>query len=182
MARLIEKLNIVDIEATCWDGTPPEGQSSEIIEIGLYQLDLNYRYTDKDPNKCGILIKPVNSTVSEFCTKLTTLTPYKLRNGKTLWDACTILMEQYETKEHVWASWGDYDRGMFEKQCKKLYIPYPFGSRHINLKTLFAIKHKLSKEVGVAKALEILSMKFEGTPHRGVDDAYNIARIAREIL
>ncbi|NEE10677.1 DNA polymerase III, partial [Streptomyces sp. SID7499] len=27
-------LNVVDVEATCWEGQPPPGQVSEIIEIG----------------------------------------------------------------------------------------------------------------------------------------------------
>ena len=32
-------LNVVDVEATCWLGEPPQGQSSEIIEIGLTVID-----------------------------------------------------------------------------------------------------------------------------------------------
>lgn len=34
-------LNVVDVEATCWDGTPPVGAVSEIIEIGLTVVDLD---------------------------------------------------------------------------------------------------------------------------------------------
>ena len=37
-ARLV---NVVDVEATCWDGSPPPGQVSEIIEIGLTVVDLD---------------------------------------------------------------------------------------------------------------------------------------------
>ncbi|MFE2626194.1 DNA polymerase III, partial [Streptomyces caelestis] len=33
-------LNVVDVEATCWEGQPPPGQVSEIIEIGLTVVDL----------------------------------------------------------------------------------------------------------------------------------------------
>lgn len=33
-------LNVIDIEATCWDGQPPPGAVSEIIEIGLTVVDL----------------------------------------------------------------------------------------------------------------------------------------------
>lgn len=33
-------LNVVDVEATCWEGTPPPGAVSEIIEIGLTVVDL----------------------------------------------------------------------------------------------------------------------------------------------
>ena len=33
-------LNVVDVEATCWESVPPPGQISEIIEIGLATVDL----------------------------------------------------------------------------------------------------------------------------------------------
>jgi len=32
-------LNVVDVEATCWQDNPPSGQRSEIIEIGLTVVD-----------------------------------------------------------------------------------------------------------------------------------------------
>jgi inhibitor of KinA sporulation pathway (predicted exonuclease) len=32
-------VNVVDVEATCWSGRPPAGQSNEIIEIGVCVLD-----------------------------------------------------------------------------------------------------------------------------------------------
>ena len=35
----------------------------------------------------------------------------------------------------------------------------------------------LNREVGVQKALEFIDLKFEGTHHRGDDDAFNIAKI-----
>src|SRR4051812_272830 len=34
-------LNVIDVEATCWDGQPPPGQVNEIIEIGLCVVDLD---------------------------------------------------------------------------------------------------------------------------------------------
>jgi inhibitor of KinA sporulation pathway (predicted exonuclease) len=33
-------LNIIDIEATCWETPPPPGQVNEIIEIGLCVLNI----------------------------------------------------------------------------------------------------------------------------------------------
>lgn len=34
-------LNVMDVEATCWDGQPPPGSVNEIIEIGLTVVDLS---------------------------------------------------------------------------------------------------------------------------------------------
>jgi inhibitor of KinA sporulation pathway (predicted exonuclease) len=61
-------------------------------------------------------------------------------------------------------------------------VPYPFGSRHINVKTLFAIKHRLAEEIGMDEALDLLGLELVGTHHRGVDDAYNVARILYTLI
>lgn len=34
-----DNIIIIDLEATCWEGKPPQGQESEIIEIGICVLD-----------------------------------------------------------------------------------------------------------------------------------------------
>jgi inhibitor of KinA sporulation pathway (predicted exonuclease) len=61
-------------------------------------------------------------------------------------------------------------------------VPYPFGSRHINVKTLFAITHRLAEEAEIDKALALLGLELIGTHHRGVDDAYNVARILNTLI
>ena len=50
------------------------------------------------------------------------------------------------------------------------------------MKNLFAIAKGWNKEVGMDKALEYLGIDLEGTHHRGIDDARNIAKIAHEVL
>ena len=92
------------------------------------------------------------------------------------------MKKKYLSKERVWASYGDYDRRQFEKQCQSLNISYPFGTRHLNIKTLFAIIYALPQEVGMDQALTLLNLPLEGTHHRGGDDAWNIAGILSEVL
>lgn len=41
MARKLDYIVVVDIEATCWEGKVPEGMSSDIIEVGVCLLDVN---------------------------------------------------------------------------------------------------------------------------------------------
>jgi inhibitor of KinA sporulation pathway (predicted exonuclease) len=59
-------------------------------------------------------------------------------------------------------------------------LPYPFDEQHVNLKKLFGY-YRGGKAMGVHRALKALGMKFEGAPHRGLDDARNIARIYRRM-
>ena len=36
--RLLDYIVLEDVEATCWDGEPPPGEDSDIIEIGVCLL------------------------------------------------------------------------------------------------------------------------------------------------
>lgn len=179
MPRKLDQIIVVDIEATCWEGKLPAGEENEIIEIGICTLDIA---SGKRLEKESILVKPERSRVSPFCTQLTTLTQEQVDQGISFVEACAILKEKYLSKERVWASYGDYDRNQFEKQCQARFIDYPFGSRHINVKTLVAVMYGLPREVGMAGALEVLNLPLDGTHHRGVDDAWNIAGILSKLL
>lgn len=179
MAKKLDQILVIDIEATCWEGNPPPGEENEIIEIGICTLEIS---GGERLERRSILVKPERSKVSIFCTKLTTLTQSQVDQGISFAAACSILRQQYFSKERVWASYGDYDRRQFERQCQSQKVNYPFGISHINVKNLFAVIHALPHEVGMNEALELLDMPLEGTHHRGVDDAWNIAGILSELL
>ena len=179
MAKKLDHILVVDLEATCWDGEPPVGHVNEIIEIGICPLELT---TGKRLEKRSILVKPERSTVSPFCTSLTTLTAEQVAGGISFIEACAILKKQYQARDRVWASFGDYDRNQFQRQCDDMRIAYPFGTRHINVKTLFALSRGLPAEVGMAQSLEMFGIALEGTHHRGDDDAWNIAGILAKLL
>lgn len=170
-----DKIIIIDLEATCWQGTIPAGQENEIIEIGLAVLDTQTGLISK--NK-GILIQPQRSKVSPFCTELTTITQDLLdTNGVSFAEAINQLLDEYNPNLYTWASYGQYDLNMLKKQCKSFGIPYPMGDEHINVKVLFADIYGLQKPTGMNGALGMLNIPLEGTHHRGIDDAKNIAKI-----
>jgi inhibitor of KinA sporulation pathway (predicted exonuclease) len=179
MAKLLDQILVIDLESTCWEGPPPAGQVNEIIEIGLVVIDVA---TLTRGEKRSILIKPVKSQVSEFCTRLTTLTADHLKDAGTLADAARIVKKEFASQDRLWASWGDYDRRQFERVCKEFNVGYPFGTGHLNVKTLFAIAHGLDREIGLDMAYERLGLTMEGTHHRGDDDAWNIAQLLCGLL
>jgi inhibitor of KinA sporulation pathway (predicted exonuclease) len=177
MKKNLDFVLVVDLETTCWEGPLPPGQENEIIEIGICFLNVA---SGERLRKESLIVKP-KSQISPFCTKLTTLTQADVDRGIPLADACAALVKM-GSKNHVWASYGDFDRRQFEKECRSKNIPYPFGNTHWNVKNLFALRRKLAREVGMAEALEMLKIPLEGTHHRGGDDAYNIAAILAELL
>jgi inhibitor of KinA sporulation pathway (predicted exonuclease) len=180
MAKRLDHVLVIDIESTCWDGGfPPKGEANDIIEIGLTPLELS---SGRRLDKRSILVRPERSRVSPFCTQLTTLTQDQVDTGILFKDACKILEVEYHSQERLWASYGDYDRRQFEKQCRDQGVRYPFGPSHLNVKTLCSVCRALPTEVGLPQALALYGLKLEGTHHRGHDDAWNIAALLAELL
>lgn len=173
-----ELLNVIDIEATCWDGQPPPGAVSEIIEIGLTVVDLRAR---ERLARHRVLVRPARSTVSAFCTELTGLTQAEVDTGLSFTDACRLLAAEHEAGRRPWASWGDYDRNQFTRQCRATGTPYPFGRRHTNAKIPFTATHVLRRRPGMAQALRIAGLPLEGRHHSGADDAWNIAALILDL-
>jgi inhibitor of KinA sporulation pathway (predicted exonuclease) len=179
MAKQLDQIVVVDLEATCWEGASPQGQMNEIIEIGLCLVDVK---TLQRTEKRSILVKPRHSDISAYCTALTTLTPEMLSNAGTFEEAIEILQREYHTKHRLWASWGDYDRRQFERNCQLYDVNYPFGPTHLNVKNLFAIATGLSHEAGLDAACKQANLPMEGIHHRGDDDAWNIAGVLCHLL
>jgi inhibitor of KinA sporulation pathway (predicted exonuclease) len=180
MARkLLDQVLVVDVEATCWDGPPPAGQRGEIIEIGVCSLDVE---SLERHDRRSILVRPEHSEVSAFCTELTTLTAAQVSTGVSFATACATLRDELGAPQRVWASYGDYDRRQFQRQCADAGVRYPFGSRHLNVKTLFALGRGLTSEVGMDAALRLAGLPLVGTHHRGGDDAWNIAALLALLL
>lgn len=171
-------LNVVDVEATCWDGQPPPGQVSEIIEIGLTVVDLG---AGRRLAKHRLLVRPARSEVSPFCTELTGLTQAEVDSGLPFAEACRVLAAEHRTGSLPWASWGDYDRDQFTRQCRATGAQYPFGQRHTNAKVAFTASYGLRRRPGMAQALEVAGLPLEGRHHRGDDDAWNIAALVLEL-
>lgn len=176
-----DQIVIVDVEATCWENQPPPpGERNEIIEIGVCLYDVKENTLSK---KRAIFVKPTVSTVSPFCTQLTSITAEQLEeHGMSFYAACQILENEYESRGRMWGSWGNYDRHMFKDQCKDFRVRYPFSDRHVNIKQLFAKAVLESKAVGMSKALELVDFPLEGRHHRGDDDAWNIGRLVQHMV
>jgi len=122
----------------------------------------------------SILVRPACSTVSAYCTQLTTLTQADVDGGVPLAEACRVLADEYKSRERLLASFGDYDRQQFERNCTAFGVPYPFGPTHLNVKNLAAVAYGWSREVGMSEALKRAGQSLEGTHHRGSDDAWNL--------
>ena len=171
---------VVDVEATCEANGFPDGQRGEIIEIGICEFDIKQKIILESD---GIMVKPVYTPVTEYCTKLTSITPVMASAGLDFAAACAMLEARFKSRERAWTSWGNYDRKQFTIQCEQFGVRYPFGDRHVNLKAEYTKLYKPGKKQrGMARALDFLGIPLTGTHHRGVDDARNISKVLEKVL
>lgn len=175
-----DKVIVVDLEATCWETQEETNQNtSEIIEIGVCELDT---VTGEVNKPRGIIVKPQLSTVSQFCTQLTSITPEMVDQGISLRDAISILKKEYQVSRCILAAYGNYDRNMLEKECERNGIKPPFGPTYLNVSALATLKLKANTRLGLEEACQRFNLPFEGRLHRGVDDAAMTARLLWEII
>jgi len=199
MAADLSEILVVDVESTCWNDDydlypeerelKPAEMVNEVIEIGVAALNIKTRGVTQ---RASIVIKPRYSKVSRFCTELTGWTQEQIdEEGLDIVDALKEFENIFKPEGKVWCSYGEYDRWMLSSTTKQGLFKYgiapvdnPFDRMrgHFNIKTLMALKHKLNREMGMAKALNYYGLKLEGRHHNGADDAWNIAQIASKVL
>jgi inhibitor of KinA sporulation pathway (predicted exonuclease) len=171
---------IVDLEATCSDdGSVPRGEM-EIVEIGAVVQEVG---TYAVVAEFRTFVRPVRHPVlTPFCTTLTGIRQEDLADAPPYREAIAALRAWLAFfGEVLFCSWGNYDRNQFLQDCAYHDVEYPFGPGHVNLKAEFSRAIGQRRPFGVGEALRRLGLRFEGSPHRGLDDARNIARIVRRV-
>lgn len=168
-------LLIVDLEATCWSDRPDLRPEMEIIEIGAVLVE---REPARPIREFQTTVRPVRRlTLSEFCRGLTEIPQARVDAATPFPEAFASFLRWIGDPAAVTpASWGRYDRGQLLQDCGFHGVPYPFGEAHVNLKAEFAALRGV-RPAGIGRALRSIGLTFEGSPHRGIDDARNIARI-----
>ncbi|MBN2711159.1 MAG: exonuclease domain-containing protein [Planctomycetes bacterium] len=162
---------VVDLEATCWE--QKGSRLNEIIEIGAVAFEVGRGVVDE----FQIFVKPrENPVLSEFCTELTTIRQEDVDRAElypAAFEKFCYWAEQYSP--YILASWGDYDLRQLNGDCVLHGIEYDFES-HISLKSAFA-NIMGCKKCGMGQALRKTGIPLDGTHHRGIDDARNIAKL-----
>jgi len=170
---------IIDLEATCWQtGTRPERM--ETIEIGAVRLDAASLEID---DEFATFVRPCDEPVlSEFCRDLTSIRQEDVDGAPPFPEALELFLGWVGSGASLLCSWGDYDLRQLEVDCRRHGIARPaLLNRHRNLKRVFADRHD-RPPCGMRHALRLLSLELDGAHHRGIDDARNIAKIAKVIL
>jgi 3'-5' exoribonuclease 1 len=172
---------VLDLEATCCDQDTIKRHQMEIIEIGAVMVEAQGLTVIEE---FQTFIRPTRYPVlTEFCKSLTSITQEQVDQAPGYVEAIALLQQWLSNYPNgVFGSWGDYDRNQFKQDSKFHNVPFPIAYPHVNLKQLFSSTQGLPKRYGMAEALQLVGIALEGTHHRGIDDARNIAKLLPFIL
>jgi inhibitor of KinA sporulation pathway (predicted exonuclease) len=183
---------VLDFEATCDAGRPPEPQ--EIIEFPSVLLSAT---TLEVVDEFQSFVRPVHHPqLTAFCKELTSIQQADVDAAPTFpevfaahqaWLAGHGLWPREGEAPAVIVTCGDWDlQRMLPAQlaaCAPVidYVPAPYR-RWVNIKQPFKRWHRTPVEAGMAQMLKLLGIELVGTHHRGIDDCRNIASIVRALV
>lgn len=153
----------------------------ETIEIGLVVIDLE---TLEVIDEFQRFVRPqINPVLTDFCKQLTSIQQSDV-DGALTYQEVGEELRTFATRypDAAWASWGDYDARQLDRDGGFAAGPSLLsGLQHFNVrkwhKGLYDDQPKSLKQ-----AVESLGLVWQGTYHRSIDDARNVASIVKEIL
>jgi len=164
-------------------GQPELAVDAEIVD-GLASLSYRYLGEYGIPGRHFFrFVRPTEDPVlSPFCTSLTSITQEDVDRAKPFPEAFAEFLAWAGEGPHRFCSWGAYDLKQFLLDCARHGIKKPeWLEPHVNLRRMFSAEKNVP-QCSMVQALEILDLPLEGTHHRGIDDARNIAKIAKFLL
>lgn len=165
---------VFDLEATCWEGW--NKSQNETIEIGAVLVNDRMEIVSEFEQ----FVKPIKfPNLSDFCKELTSIKQSDVDAAPYFAEAIEKFKDwfDYENEDYRLCSWGFYDKKQFESDCKIHGISADWVEKHISLKHQYGKFKQLRRAIGMKGALRKENMSLDGTHHRGIDDARNIAKI-----
>lgn len=172
---------VYDIEATCWEGTPP-GTKQETIEIGAYRVD---RFGNVE-GAFSRLIKPIiHPQLSLYCQRLTNIDQSDINRARGFEEVAEAFKEwigYYDHEDYVLASWGRFDGRQLARDCQVHNLNDEWLDPHIDLKEQYRRIRGLPKTRGLKSAIKHEGFFWEGEEHRALDDAKNTTQLFQKLL
>jgi 3'-5' exoribonuclease 1 len=165
---------VFDLEATCWEDRL--GRPSEIIEIGAIKLN---DYAEAK-GTFDAFVKPIiHPFLSPFCIKLTSISQVEVNKAERFPQVVEEFQDWIEIfdEPYLLCSWGNFDKTQLIKDCELHGLETDWLEAHINLKEQYRQIRGMNKGCGLKRAVLQEGFEFEGTHHRGIDDAFNLAKV-----
>ena len=172
-------LVVVDFECTCEDQEEP--YVHEILEFPAVLLDTIRR---REVRHFHAYVKPTERPVlSQFCTRLTGIDQAKVDGAETL-DRVLVKfcawLDEFAGENYSLAADCQSDlRHFLLAECRRKKIRVRDAWRSwVDIGRHLMVHFDLRRPGNLQMKLAKVGLAFEGTPHRGLDDARNIGRLA----
>ncbi|CAH1203948.1 MULTISPECIES: 3'-5' exonuclease [unclassified Paenibacillus] len=154
--------------------------SSEIIDIGavkvsegengLYIADTFHSY-----------VRPSNKSVlSTDTVQFTGITQKDIDAAPLFPEAIKPFIAWMGNETYYMCSWGPDDRSKLISHCRTHGLDVAWIKNHNDLQQQWSRttrKEGKFRQMGLAQALELCGIEFDGTQHRALDDAINTAKV-----
>lgn len=161
---------VFDLEATCDDKREIQ---NEVIEIGAVKLNEKGEVLDT----FNRFVKPrLNPILTDFCKDLTKIPQQSIDEAEGF-PSVIQAFRKWIGDDYILCSWGFYDKKQLRSDSELHQLNSEWINQHISLKHQHQELRKLKRGIGTMKALHKEGFSFEGTLHRGIDDALNITKI-----
>lgn len=166
---------VVDLEATCDAADRLPRDEREIIEIGAVFVD-GTTFETQDTFQC--FVKPTHHPVlTPFCVSLTHIDQRDVDTAQPLPAAMVAFAQFVQQRSALFCSWGAFDAQQLATECARHGIVSPLGAKHLDVRQAYNDLFETQRPYGLRRALARLGSRFEGTPHRALDDALNTAKL-----
>lgn len=187
-AQLFDYLIVVDVEATC--ERDRSNFPHEIIEFPGVLIDVRRGIIDKERSFHTYVRPLLHPKLSHFCTELTGIRQEQVDNAPTLPEAIEKFEKWFRSTIPLGAKvalcsdgpW-DFKNFFYEHHVLRdgLSLPTIFYE-YIDVRTSFARFFNAGVPSKLNAMLNQVGLHFKGREHCGFDDAYNIARLALELM
>ncbi|KAI9006891.1 ribonuclease H-like domain-containing protein [Hyaloraphidium curvatum] len=189
-AHSAEWLVVMDLECTCEEGSGTE-YPNEVIEMAAIVVCARSLLPVAEFTSFA---KPVlNKELSPFCNGFVGITQEQVDEAPSFEEAfrafvswLRIFDSTPDLTDTLFVTDGDTDLQKFiPTTCSinKIVVP-PCMKRWTDLKVKFgqAFKRRDYRKLKIPDMLRVMGERFEGTPHRGIDDTRNIVRILQRVI
>ncbi|MCM3135283.1 exonuclease domain-containing protein [Paenibacillus polysaccharolyticus] len=155
--------------------------SSEIIDIGAVKVSENPDSGLTVIDTFHTYVRPSNKSVlSTDTVQFTGITQKDIDAAPLFPAALSQFIDWMGSEPYYMCSWGPDDRNKLISHCRTHQLDVAWITNHNDLQQQWSrAMHKEGKfrQLGLAQALELCGIEFDGTQHRALDDAINTAKV-----
>ena len=166
---------IYDLEATCWEGRPPN-KTQETIEIGAVKFNAYGEHL----GTFNRFIRPVvHPSLSIFCRHLTSIDQTDVERAREFPEVIEDFMDWIDVYEEPYTlcGWGNFDQKQLIRDSRLHRLEEEWLDPYINVKQQYARMRGWAKPKGLKRVVKEEGFAFTGIHHRAISDAENLAKV-----